>query len=190
MNDRVYFNSVANKWDSMHSFDEEKIKEILDISNIKEEAKILDVATGTGVLIKYLLEKMPRKIIAVDMAEKMIEVAKKKYSNKEVEFKAIDVMDYTEDGFDYIFLYSAYPHFKDKNRLINHLSSMLNKGGKLVIAHSNSREEINRIHKGKEEFKDAILMPIKDTVKVIEKYLDIDTYVDNSEMYYISAVRR
>ena len=72
MNDRVYFNSVANKWDSMHSFDEEKIKAILDISNIKEGAKILDVATGTGILIKYLLDNKPKKIIAVDMAEKMI----------------------------------------------------------------------------------------------------------------------
>ena len=190
MNDRVYFNSVANKWDSTHSFDEEKIKEILDISNIKEKAKILDVATGTGVLIKYLLERMPRKIIAVDVAEKMIEVAKKKYNNKEVEFKAIDVMDYTEDGFDYIFIYSAYPHFKDKNRLINHLSSMLDKGGKLIIAHSSSREEINRIHQGKKEFKNAILPPAEDNVKIIEKYLDVDKYIDNSEMYYISAIRR
>lgn len=190
MNDRVYFNSVANKWDSMHSFDEEKIKAILDISNIKEEAKILDAATGTGVLIKYLLEKMPRKIIAIDVAEKMIEVAKKKYNNKEVEFKAMDVMDYTEDGFDYIFVYSAYPHFKDKNRLINHLSGMLNENGKLVIAHSSSREEVNSIHQSKEEFKEAILLPDKDNVEMIEKYLEVEKYIDNSEMYYISAVKR
>ena len=190
MNDRVYFNSVAHRWDSMHSFDEEKIKAILDISNIKEGSKILDAATGTGVLIKYLLEKKPRKIIAVDMAEKMIEVAKKKYNNKELEFKAMDVMDYTEDGFDYIFVYAAYPHFKDKNRLINHLSNMLNKGGKLVIAHSTSREEINRIHKSKEEFKDAVLLPAKDNVEIIENYLEVEKYIDNSEMYYISAVRR
>lgn len=190
MNDRVYFNSVAHRWDSMHSFDEEKIKAILDISNIKEGSKILDVATGTGVIIKYLLEKMPRKIIAVDMAEKMIEVAKKKYSNEEVEFKVMDVMDYTEDGFDYIFVYSAYPHFKDKNRLINHLSNMLNKGGKLVIAHSSSREEVNRIHQSKEEFKKAVLLPAKDTAAMIEKYLEVEKYIDNSEMYYISAVRR
>lgn len=190
MNDRVYFNSVANKWDSMHSFDEEKIKAILDISNIKEGAKILDVATGTGILIKYLLDNKPKKIIAVDMAEKMIEVAKKKYDNEDVQFKVMDIMDYTEDGFDYIFVYCAYPHFKDKNRLINHLSNMLKKGGKLVIAHSTSREEINRIHKGKEEFKEAVLLPAKDNVEMIEKYLEVEKYIDNSDMYYISAVKR
>lgn len=190
MNDRVYFNSVAHRWDSMCNHDKDKIKDILDISEIKEGAKILDVATGTGVLVEYLLDKKPEKIIGIDIAEKMIEVAKKKYSNEEVVFKAMDVMDYTESGFDYIFIYSAYPHFKDKNRLINHLSKMLNKGGKLVVAHSESRDKINKMHGDKKEFKNDVLLSAKDNADIIGKYLEVDKCIDNSEIYYISASKK
>ncbi|WBW96809.1 class I SAM-dependent methyltransferase [Oceanirhabdus sp. W0125-5] len=190
MNDRDFFNSVAAKWDEMCTHDENKIKEILELSEIHIGAKILDIATGTGVLVKYLLNKSPKIIKAVDISENMIEVAKEKYDDTRVEFIVSDVMEYNENEFDYVFIYSAYPHFKDKQKLFDHIFNLMNENGKLVIAHSDSKEKINAIHSNTESVKEHKLAPVKETAELMSNYFKVDIMVDNNEMYYISGIKK
>lgn len=187
MDNRDVFNSLAYKWDEMCNHDDNKIRKILELAEIKDNSKILDVGTGTGILISYLLEKLPSKLVGVDISENMIEVAKNKYKDKNVQFVVSDIMDFNENKYDYIFIYSAYPHFKDKEKLFEHLSKLLNSNGKIVIAHSQSRDEINHIHSKKDEVKEDVLLPVEDNVEIIEKYLKIGKTVDNSEIYYIEC---
>ena len=74
----------------------------------------------------------------------MIEKARMKYPDHPlIEFLQEDAMSYEGKGFDYIILYSAYPHFMRPERLIEHMSGLLAPGGKLVICHSESKEKIN-----------------------------------------------
>ncbi|MDZ5010498.1 methyltransferase domain-containing protein, partial [Clostridium perfringens] len=114
MDSKEFFNKVAFEWDNMCKHDDIKLREIIELSSIRNNAKILDVGTGTGILVSYLLEKSPLKITAIDISENMIMVAKEKYKDDGVEFIVKDVMDFNDKGFDYIFIYSAYPHFNDK----------------------------------------------------------------------------
>ena len=86
MNNREFFNRVAHKWDEMCHHDDKKIRKIVDLADIKKKSKILDIGTGTGILINYLLEKSPTKLVGVDISENMIEVAKEKYKGRSVEF--------------------------------------------------------------------------------------------------------
>ena len=188
MDNREFFNNLAYKWDEMCHHDDRKIRKILELSEVKNGAKILDIGTGTGILISYLLEKSPSKLVGVDVSEKMIEVARKKYKDKNVKFIVSDIMDFNEDKYDYIFIYSAYPHFKDKEKLFEHLSKLLNNDGKIVIAHSQSRDEINHIHSKSDVVKEDVLLPVEDNVKIINKYLKANKTVDNFEMYYIEAI--
>ncbi len=190
MNDREFFNSVAAKWDEMCKHDANKINKILELSEIEQGAKILDIATGTGVLVKYLLDKSPKVIKAIDISENMIEAAKEKYNDSRVEFIVNDVLKYNENGFDYVFIYSAYPHFKDKQKLFHHLFSLMNENGKIVIAHSDSKEKINAIHSKNESVKDDKLPPVKATAELMGKYFEVDIMIDNDEMYYISGLKK
>lgn len=187
MDNREFFNSLAYEWDEMCHHDYNKIRKILELAEIKDNSKILDIGTGTGILISYLLEKLPSKLVGVDISEKMIEVAKEKYKDKNVQFVVSDIINFNEDKYDYIFIYSAYPHFKDKEKLFEHLSKLLNSDGKIVIAHSQSRNEINQIHSKKDEVKEDVLLPVEDNVEIIKKYLKIGKIVDNSQMYYIEC---
>lgn len=189
MNNREFFNSVAFKWDDKCKHDERKIRQIIDLSDIESGAKILDVATGTGVLIKYLLEKEPSNITAVDISENMIKVARGKYKDNRVRFIVKDIMEFNEKGFDYIFIYSAYPHFKDKEALFRHLFDILNPSGKIIIAHSDSKEKINKTHSKNNNTKDDILLPAEITIKTMSKYFKINKVIDNEKMYYISAFK-
>lgn len=187
MDNREFFDSLASKWDQMSKHDHKKIQKIIEMSEVKENEKILDVGTGTGVLISFLLEKMPKKITAIDISENMIEAAKKKYNDSRIEFVVKDVMEYNEPGYDYIFIYSAYPHFKDKVNLLKHLYKLLNNGGRIIIAHSQSRNEINHVHANCEAVKNDILPPACDTIKIMEGIFTVDKSIDDEEMYYISA---
>lgn len=189
MDNREFFNKLAYKWDEMCHHDDEKIRKILEISEIKEGAKILDIGTGTGILISYLLEKSPAKLVGVDISENMIEIAREKYKDKNVKFVVSDIMGFNEDKYDYIFIYSAYPHFKDKENLFEHLSKLLNENGKVIIAHSQSRDEINHIHSKSDVVKEDVLLPVEDNIEIINKYLSTNKTIDSFEMYYIEAIK-
>jgi Methylase involved in ubiquinone/menaquinone biosynthesis len=190
MNVREYFNSVAFEWDDISSHDEIKIKKIIEISQVPENSKIVDVGTGTGILINYLLVTYPAKITAVDISENMISMAKSKYHDGRVEFAAVDIADYTGDEYDYAFLYSAYPHFQDRNGLFMHIAKLLKAGGKIVIAHSEGREKINDRHKANENTSNDILPPAVQTAELMSKYFAVEKIIDNDEMYYISGIKK
>ncbi len=184
-----FFNEVAQTWDERCKHNLNKIQRIINLSDIQAHSKILDVGTGTGILLSFLLEKEPFKITALDYAEKMIECAKKKYKDARIEFVAEDIMQHQEKDYDYIFLYSVYPHFDDKKELFRHLFSKLKQGGKIIIAHSECKEKINSVHEKVMLFKRAILPSANSTVSIMQNFFKIEQVIDTNEMYYISAIK-
>ncbi len=66
MDTREYFNSLAGTWDSIVQHDPQKLKKIIDLTDIKEGDTVLDVGCGTGVLEGYLLEKILTKMMVED----------------------------------------------------------------------------------------------------------------------------
>lgn len=189
MKNMEYFNNIAYKWDEICTHDKFKLKKIIDLSSIKKNSKILDVGTGTGILIKYLLATNPRKITAIDISKNMIKLAKQKHNDRRVDFVVNDIMEFYQTDFDYIFLYSVYPHLQNKDILFKHLSKLLKEYGKVIVAHSSSRKEINDVHSKLNKFKDHILQPAVETVKHMSNYFAVDRVIDNDEMYYISATK-
>jgi len=149
---REFFNSVAEKWDDMCIHDAKKINTILDMADLKEGQKVLDAGTGTGVMIPFLLERVGAcgSITAVDVAENMLEIARSKNPAPNVAFIQADVTtgDLGEDSFDLIVCYSVFPHFKDQQMAINNMCRFLKSGGKILVCHSQSREDINKLHTG------------------------------------------
>ena len=182
---------MAKMWDSTVSHNEEKIKTIFQIIQIKDGSKVLDVGTGTGVLTPYLSRCVGKlgRIIAVDIAEKMIEIAKMKFSFHNVDFVVGDVleMELPKNYFNYIICYSMFPHFKNKQTAVTKLSDYLSIGGELVICHTQSREEINNFHQSSfVAVKNDNLPPAE---KIKEYYLragiEATSVVDNEKMFVI-----
>ncbi|MDO6354363.1 class I SAM-dependent methyltransferase [Caloramator sp. CAR-1] len=187
MDIKRFFDNIAHKWDEISKHDELKLRKIIELSNVIPNSNILDVGSGTGILIKYLLKTNPNKITAIDISEKMIEKAKEKYNDIRINFIAKDIFEFSEDRYDYVFLYSVYPHIEDKDKLFKHILSLLNPGGKIIIAHSESKEKINQIHKTIDSFKHLLLPPVEETEKLMQKYFNICIKIDDDSMYYISG---
>jgi ubiquinone/menaquinone biosynthesis C-methylase UbiE len=150
MNRKELFNAMAETWDVRCRHDPDRIDEILDLVPIRLGDAVLDVGTGTGILIPFLLKRIGPKgmITAMDMAEKMIRIAKRKFGSKRIRFVAGDIFDVelAPSTFDAIVCYSVFPHFEDKRRAVRRLAGALKPGGALAVCHSQGREHVNRLH--------------------------------------------
>ncbi|MCT4686120.1 class I SAM-dependent methyltransferase [Vallitalea sp.] len=190
-----FFNSVADSWDEMCNHDMKKVEYILDLVDIQAGSRILDVGTGTGVLIPSLYKRVTSsgKIKAIDMAESMIEVAKKKNSYENVFFECNDILKNKgeEAYYDYIICYSMFPHFHCKEEAVEKLSKKLKKGGKLTICHSQSRKAINNLHKRVDNTVKKDNLP---NMKILKEYfsesgLEVVEQVDNKDMFVVIGIR-
>ena len=150
--DLKFFDEMAPKWDSMEvkSYPA-KINEILDKVTVPEGGQILDLGTGTGVLVPYLSERVGDRghVVAVDGSSGMLAEARRKFGDlANVEFLQADFEEDLIDGqFDRIMLYCVYPHLKTPHDTLKWLRKVnLKPGGKIVIAFPNDENFVNHIH--------------------------------------------
>lgn len=154
--DRNFFNSIAGEWDSREVYSTPtKINRLLDVCEITEGMRILDLGTGTGVLIPYLLERIgyTGQILAVDGAEMMLKEALNKFGAL-TDYDMFLLCDFEKENitgrYDRIFLYCVYPHLTHPIPTIRKLIEQnLDDNGKIVIAFPVKEDVINNIHREK-----------------------------------------
>jgi len=193
---KKFFNQKAHEWDTITIHDPKKVQYITDLLAIQGGDRILDVGTGTGVMIPFYEKKLVNGcVVAVDYSEKMIEVARSKFPEKEhpkVAFQASDVYDLKYDGeFDLVVCYSCFPHFVDKPLAVEILAKALKKGGRLAVAHSNSAEKINGVHmSGGVEIKNDFLPRMAQLKQLLTgRGLEV-TFERDDEDYFICIAKK
>ncbi|WP_250674730.1 class I SAM-dependent methyltransferase [Paraclostridium ghonii] len=191
MNQVEFFNNISKEWDNIIEVNEEKINVLLSKVNINDKSDVLDIGTGTGVLIPFLKRLNPSGYIkGVDISKGMLDVAREKFENVEnVHFELLDVeKDGIYETYDSIVLYSMFPHLKNKTNTIKKLvEKNLKINGQLIIAHSNSREFLNNMHKQKDEcVSEDRLIDVKKQKSLFEDIgLKVVDAFENDEIYYL-----
>jgi len=148
---REYFNSRADTWDeNIAEKDTNKLTQMAERLELKPGSVVLDVGTGTGVFLPYLLKNIGKngKIVALDLAEEMLAKAMAKYSAENVEYLHADIMDIPvyEEMFDSVVCYSSFPHFQDKHKALTEIRRVMKPGGRMFVCHTSSRDHINGMH--------------------------------------------
>jgi demethylmenaquinone methyltransferase/2-methoxy-6-polyprenyl-1,4-benzoquinol methylase len=186
-----FFDNLSADWDSHHMNNDEKISAIATAANIRPGAKIADIACGTGVMTAELLSRNPSKILGIDLSKKMIENAREKFADPRLELVASDLFDVKETGFDLAIIYNAYPHFPDKQKLVNHIFEMLNDGGRFMVAHGEGKEKINGRHsQGTVHRLSWPLRPVLEEAAEFSDLFHIDIMVDTPELYMLSGLKK
>ena len=113
-----FFDTIAPKWDEMEVYStSEKVAELIDLTGIREGYDVLDLGTGTGVLLPELSGRVGRKgtVMAVDFSEGMLAEARGKNGElKNVDFLRLDFEKSDVPGrYDLIMLYCVYPHLAE-----------------------------------------------------------------------------
>lgn len=163
MDDRNFFNKLAPTWDDNEMLSTpEKVNLILDFFDIKKGQRVLDLGTGTGVLLPYIAERIGKEgaIIAVDYSSGMLDRARHKFSSLEPkpEFLNIDFETENLEGeYDRIILYCVYPHLHTPVDTLKWLINVnLKEDGIISIAFPCSEEFINNIHREKHSESDML----------------------------------
>ncbi|WP_128330510.1 trans-aconitate 2-methyltransferase [Apibacter sp. HY039] len=141
---RSNFNSVAQKYDQQRShlipcFDDFYQIACENINYSGNSPKILDIGAGTGLFSNFVLKKYPdARITLVDLSEKMLEIAEKRFSDSPN--VKIVCEDFTKhhftDTYDVVISSLAIHHLvdQDKIELYNSIYFNLNQGGIFINA--------------------------------------------------------
>lgn len=188
---RSFFEERAQNWDETCTHDPEKIAVIVSLTGLRKGDRILDIACGTGILFEQLLSRDPSELVGLDLSPAMIARAREKFVDPRLRLLAQDFLDFAETGFQVVTLYSAYPHFPDKERLAQKLWEVLAPSGRLMLAHSQSRHSINGRHDASLAKAVSVgLRPVKEEAQVFSPYFNLDILADTPEFYIISGTRR
>lgn len=186
-----FFNTYAVQWDEHMIRNEEVIHMILENAQVSEGKDILDVACGTGVLIPDYLARKVKSVTAIDISREMVKIAQDKFSTEAVKVICGDIeTEEFEHKFDCIMVYNAFPHFFEQEKLIKHLSTLLNKGGTLTVAHGMSREQINQLHAGSAREVSVGLISEKELADMYRPELEVMIELSDDKMYQVVGIKK
>lgn len=154
-----FFDSAASGWDSICFHDPSRLFGLMRLAGLGgadfsgREGRILDVGTGTGVLIPFIRHFCGFEIDAVDSSRPMLEAAGEKLKEyggiRYIHCDAADaeaVIYSSGPVYDAVFMYSVVPHFSDRAKVFRLVRGALKPRGKLIVFHSQSRAAINGVH--------------------------------------------
>jgi ubiquinone/menaquinone biosynthesis C-methylase UbiE len=151
---RAVFDELAPTWDStfvLTGEQSETLRRVMASLSLPPGASVLDVGCGTGVLVPYLLPLLGEggNYTGIDVSERMVVQARRKFNDHRVRFEARDLYDPSPypRSYDALIIFSAFPHLHDKEAVLDIAFGLLKAGGKLCIVHVESSTRINEFHR-------------------------------------------
>lgn len=190
-----FFDTIAPKWDSMEiRSTPSRINHILDRIPLHANAKVLDLGTGTGVLVPYLWERIAPygTVTAVDLSDGMLKCAKEKYGElPDVDFIKADFENDPLDGrFDVVMMYCVYPHLSAPFETIQNLiDNNLREHGVIVIAFPSDESFINHVHGHKKVTSDRLPSALTLAERLRSAGLNATAIEASSDAYIVTVGR-
>lgn len=152
MTQAEFFDNLASTWDVIERPDiSKRLRRVVDASLLSPGQRVLDVGTGTGVLLPLLAERVGEtgRIVAMDISAGMLAVARAKRFRGSITFLQADLegSGLPDASFDRVFCNAVFPHFTDPEGALAEIRRILRPGGLLLISHPIGREAVNAIHR-------------------------------------------
>ena len=135
-NDENVFNEYLNSRIDNNSPHNMTIKKLLlDTIGDYTDKSILDLGCGIGCFAFELAEKA-KKVVGIDISDKVIEYAKNNYSKDNIEYIVQDItkLSSLDETFDIIFSDMVFNYIEDYDKLLQDINHHLNENGLLVFS--------------------------------------------------------
>ena len=192
---KIFFERMARIWkDNLYtSLDSrQRLDSLIDKFQIKEKENVLDVGCGTGIICKRLLSlgRLKGHIIGCDYSLAMLKNVTR-VSEDKVDLVCCDAhyLPFPELYFNKVILFSCFPHFDHKNKVIEEVARVLKPSGVMFIAHLLSREEMTIVHRQADS---SVLHDTMPDFEQLETTLNshqmfISNYIDRKGLYFLRA---
>lgn len=106
------------------------------LSSITNIDRALEIGCGNGygtTIIRKLFH--PRSIDAIDLDEKMIDLAQRRHQDKDTNFRVMDAcrLDWPDNQFDAAFEFNSIHHIANWKDCLRELKRVLKPGGELIL---------------------------------------------------------
>jgi len=194
---REYFQAIAPRWEGLvdAARARKRLEPILRGLGIGPHEQILDLGCGPGILTELLLDMLSARgrVIALDFADAMLDLAIGKIDDRRVLWMAADAssIPLPDAAVDRAVAFSTWPHFPDPASVLLEIRRTLRPGGAFHIIHVDGRATINAIHSGaaKAIAGDALRPACEVAAMISESGFRTITAEDSSERFIVTALR-
>ncbi len=166
-----------------------RLEKIVAHGRIKRGDTVLDVGSGTGILIPIIKKYRPGGIHACDLSEAMLAQLKKNYPYVKTIMADIRDLNLPQGSIDAAFINACYPNIVDKAGAFSNLGKMIKADGRIVISHPLGKSFIRSL-------KEVVSFPLDEFPEKTEAGallkpfgFEIDTFIDEPELYILVAVK-
>lgn len=188
-----YFDDRAAEWELMERSTSSPLQPAVALmAGAGEGAAVLDVGSGLGVMVPAYLDAGVQRVLGVDVSPEMAARANGCWAHcPQVEFLAADIAHLeTDERFDAVVIYNAYPHLMEREALVANCARLLREGGRFIVAHSTSRQAINSHHEAVAAGVSLGLQPAAREAEAWEGPFAIDVLVDTPAFYAFGGAKR
>jgi len=137
LSEEALFDPLAELYERYADINEECylpwLSAALEVDGPRERA--VDLGCGSGRWDRLLADRYEH-VLAVDIAEREIEIARAKRARPNIDYQVRSLLDVTPDTdgrFDLVFSVNALFHLRDYDRVLPHVRSLVRPGGHLII---------------------------------------------------------
>ncbi|MBN9386971.1 MAG: methyltransferase domain-containing protein [Chloroflexi bacterium] len=139
--ERSGFNFVADRYEEATLNFGPALTRLLDLAALEPGDRVLDVATGPGVMARIAARAVgpSGQVVGVDIAEQSLEVARRKAAAEGLSQLTFQVEDaenlaLPDAGFDAVFCSMGLMHFPNPEKALLEMRRVLKPGGRLLAA--------------------------------------------------------
>jgi ubiquinone/menaquinone biosynthesis C-methylase UbiE len=165
----------------------ERLEKIVAHGKITRGDDVLDVGSGTGILIPIMRKYRPGCIHACDLSKAMLKQLRKNYPYVKTMMADVRDLDLPESSIDAAFLNACYPNIVDKAGTFSNLGRMMKAKGRMVISHPLGKSFIRSL-------KESVPFPLddfpnkKEAAALLKPFgFEIETFIDEPELYILVA---
>lgn len=153
---------------------------------LAKDKKVLDIASGEGYG-SHLLAEVAKEVVGVDIDEKVVQFANRKYSKKNLQYKvgSTSSIPSEDQEFDLIVSFETIEHHDEHEQMMLEFKRVLKPGGKIIIS-SPDKKNYTDIPKYTNPFHVKELY-IEEFKSLISKHFSFSKHF-NQNLYYNSII--